>query len=147
MDDCVRFVELIQQSEDAITPSYFNDYATGADLYSTVDALIKSKSHIVIDTGISLRVPAGYDLQIRSRSGLAAKHGVIVLNSPGTIDCDYRDTIKIILANLGSQDYEVKKGHRIAQLVLTKFYRMNFVYSYNNSTPKPRMGGLGSTGQ
>lgn len=147
-------------------PSYYNDLCTGADIFAPEDVLLKKGSRVIINTGICISAPSGFDIQIRSRSGLAAKHGIMVLNSPGTIDTDYKDELMVILANFGDEDYQIKKGYRIAQMVLVPFYRMHFIKkpfqdkpkppskpkpkAFNpNQKPKPkvRTGGLGSTGK
>jgi len=104
--------------EDAIIPRYQTKGSVGLDLHSIEEAVILPGSSALIGTGLRINLPEGIEGQVRSRSGLAAKNSVFVLNSPGTIDSDYRGEIKIILFNLGKEAFYVKTGDRIAQLVL-----------------------------
>jgi dUTP pyrophosphatase len=104
--------------EDAIIPRYQTKGSVGLDLHSIEEAVILPGSSALIGTGLRINLPEGFEGQVRSRSGLAAKNSVFVLNSPGTIDSDYRGEIKIILFNLGKEAFYVKTGDRIAQLVL-----------------------------
>jgi dUTP pyrophosphatase len=104
--------------EDAIIPRYQTKGSVGLDLHSIEEAVILPGSSALIGTGLRINLPEGTEGQVRSRSGLAAKNSVFVLNSPGTIDSDYRGEIKIILFNLGKEAFYVKKEDRIAQLVL-----------------------------
>lgn len=104
--------------EDAIIPRYQTKGSVGLDLHSIEEAVILPGSSALIGTGLRINLPEGVEGQVRSRSGLAAKNSVFVLNSPGTIDSDYRGEIKIILFNLGKEAFYVKTGDRIAQLVL-----------------------------
>ena len=103
-------------------------------------------SRALIPTGLYVAIPEGYEIQVRSRSGLAAKNSVFVLNSPGTIDSDYRGEIKIILANLGDSDFSVSTGDRIAQMVLNKVEKIKFVVADDLDDTDRSSGGLGSTG-
>lgn len=102
--------------------------------------------HAIIPTGLYVEIPEGMEIQVRSRSGLAAKHGVCVLNSPGTIDSDYRDEICIILANLGDQAFEINPGDRIAQGVLAKYEKAEFTVVEELEQSNNRGGGFGHTG-
>lgn len=113
-------------SPEAKIPTYATDGASGADLYSVVDRVIPSGAFDLIPTGIAVAIPAGFEAQIRPRSGFALKYGITLLNTPGTIDSDYRGEVKIIVINLGEKEFAIKKGMRIAQMVFTKVERVNF---------------------
>lgn len=132
-------------SEDAKIPEYQTSGAAGFDLHSSEDITILAGQTVAVNTGIALELPEGYELQIRSRSGLSLKHNVFVLNSPGTIDSDYRGEIKVILANAGS-NFTIKKGDRIAQGVISEYTKVNF-NQVNTLTASVRAEkGFGSTG-
>ena len=100
----------------------------------------------MVPTGLYVEIPAGYEIQVRPRSGLAAKKGVTVLNAPGTIDADYRGEIRVILVNLGGEDFVIEKGERIAQLVLARHERIDWEESGSLSESERGAGGFGSTG-
>lgn len=129
-------------------PTYQTLEAAGADIEAELDSdiVIRPFQRVVIPTGIYLEIPIGYEAQVRPRSGLAAKHGVTVLNTPGTIDSDYRGEIKIILINLSDDDYIVKNGDRIAQLVIAPVIQGDFVKDKNLNGSHRGSGGFGSTG-
>lgn len=132
----------IRRTSNAIIPQYQTALASGMDLYSIETISIPAGSRAMISTGLSIKLPADMEAQIRSRSGLAAKHGVFVLNSPGTVDADYTGELKIILQNSGDQVFHVNSGDRIAQLVLSKIYRAE---QYVKNVIR-NDGGFGSTG-
>ncbi len=129
-------------------PEYKSDGASGADIHAFLDSpvVIPAGKSALIPTGIFLEIPDGFEVQIRPRSGLAAKNGVTVLNSPGTIDSDYRGEIKVILANFGGTDFTVTDGDRIAQAVLAPVVHARFVLSDGLSCTERGTGGFGSTG-
>ena len=127
-------------------PEYQNKGDAGMDIRSNEDVTIRSFSWSVIATGLYIIIPVGYEGQMRSRSGLAAKKGIQVLNSPGTIDSGYRDELKVILMNHGQWAYEVKKGDRIAQLVISPMTQAQLKEIYEMESDDDRGGGLGSTG-
>jgi len=127
-------------------PEYQNKGDAGMDIRSNEDITIRSFSWSVIATGLYIIIPVGYEGQMRSRSGLAAKKGIQVLNSPGTIDSGYRDELKVILMNHGQWAYEVKKGDRIAQLVISPMTQAQLKEIYEMESDDDRGGGLGSTG-
>ena len=108
--------------------------------------VIKPFKRAVIPTGLSFSIPKGYEVQIRPRSGLAAKNGITVLNTPGTIDSDYRGEIKVILINLGDEDFTVNNGDRIAQMVVQKVKQASFEVVDNLDETERGSGGFGSTG-
>ena len=132
----------------AIIPQYQSEGASGADICALLDEQITLKpgDTALIPTGISLEIPEGYEAQIRPRSGLAINHGITLLNAPGTIDSDYRGEIKIIITNLGKNDFTISSGMRIAQMVLNKIYRCNFITSEKLSRTGRNDGGFGHSG-
>lgn len=132
--------------EKAILPTYATTGSSGMDLYSVSNYIIAQNEIKIIDCGIALEIPSGFEGQIRSRSGMAAKNGVIVLNSPGTIDSDYRGEIKIILKNLGHEDFSITCGMRVAQLVILKYEKMQITQMELLEDTKRGDGGFGSTG-
>jgi len=133
----------------AVIPEYKTEGAAGADVCAFLESsiTIKVTERKLIPTGIRVEIPAGYEIQVRPRSGLALKYGVTVLNAPGTIDSDYRGEIGVVLVNLGSENFTVNNGDRIAQLVCAKFERARFVRSLGLSGTDRGDGGYGSTGQ
>ena len=134
--------------EGAIIPEYKTVGAAGADVYAFLEnpILIKSGKWAVIPTGVFYEIPEGYEIQVRPRSGLAAKNGVTVLNTPGTIDSDYRGELQIILINLGDKDFEIKNGDRIAQIIVAPVTQGNFVQVELLSVTERGEKGFGSTG-
>jgi dUTP pyrophosphatase len=109
--------------------------------------IIKKGEIIMVPTNLSVEIPLGYEIQVRPRSGLAVKHGIGILNSPGTVDSDYRGEIKIILFNFGNEDFTIQKGERIAQLIITKVFRANLVEGNSLNESKRGIGGFGHTGK
>lgn len=135
-------------SKGAVIPEYKTVGAAGADLYALVDSpitLAPGKTAMV-PTGLFFEIPEGYEIQIRPRSGLAAKNGVTVLNTPGTIDSDYRGEIKIILINLGDKDFVINSGDRVAQMVIAPVIQASFSIVDELSDTTRGSGGFGSTG-
>ncbi len=141
-------IEKIEGCEDLPIPLSASKYSSGVDLFSAEEHEISMKPNEIklISTGIKIDIPDGYEGQVRPRSGLAVKHGITVLNSPGTIDSDYRGIVKVILINLGGKEFSIQRGDRIAQLVIQKIYFPNFkvVQSLNNT--KRGEGGFGHSG-
>ncbi len=130
-------------------PAYATAHSAGMDLMAAItnDLIIKKGETKLIPTGIAIALPEGYEAQVRPRSGLALKHGITVLNSPGTIDADYRGEISVILINLGDQDFVVTSGMRIAQMVVASYVQAElFVQNEDLSTTARNQGGFGSTG-
>lgn len=130
----------------AVIPQYQTEGASGFDLHSTIDKIIKAKEWASIEIGLAFEIPTGYEMQIRPRSGLALKYGISVLNSPGTIDSDYRGEIKVVLINHSNEDFEVKIGDRIAQAVFAKTFRLDFLKVQDLSKTSRDQKGFGSTG-
>lgn len=135
-------------SKGAVIPEYKTSGAAGADLCALLDAplTIPAGSYAMVPTGLFFEIPEGYEVQVRPRSGLAAKYGVTVLNTPGTIDSDYRGEIKIILINLGGSDFTINSGDRIAQMVIAPVTQASFSLTQSLSETERGTGGFGSTG-
>ena len=129
-------------------PRYMTGDASGMDLCAAIQKKMDLKpfERMLIPTGIKVEIPRGYELQVRPRSGLAWKHGVGILNSPGTIDSDYRGEIKVILVNLSGDSFVIKPGERIAQMVLSKVERAQFKVVRRVKSTRRGSGGFGHTG-
>ena len=129
-------------------PSYATALSSGADLYADIDEdiVLKTGQRALIPTGVAIALPDGFEAQVRSRSGLAYKNGVFTLNSPGTIDADYRGEIKIILCNAGENDFIITKGMRVAQLVIAPVVQAAWLEKDSLDTTDRGEGGFGSTG-
>jgi dUTP diphosphatase len=145
----VRILRL-PHAADLPLPAYQSAHAAGLDLYAAVPAghphVVGPGARATIPTGIAIALPAGTEAQVRPRSGLAARHGVTILNAPGTIDADYRGEIQVIIANFGNTDFAIERGTRIAQLVIAPVLRANLrlVAALDDTARGP--GGFGSTG-
>ncbi|AHN34526.1 dUTP diphosphatase [Helicobacter pylori] len=131
---------------NALIPKYQTEGSSGFDLHAVEEVTIKSHSVGLVKIGIYLSLEVGYELQVRTRSGLALNHQVMVLNSPGTVDNDYRGEIKVILANLSDKDFKVQVGDRIAQGVVQKTYKAEFIECERLDETSRGSGGFGSTG-
>jgi dUTP pyrophosphatase len=132
----------------AKAPEYATLFSSGADLCACLDQdiVIPIGSYAKVPTGLTIALPLGYEAQVRPRSGLAAKFGITVLNSPGTIDADYRGEIQVLLINHGKQDFTIHHGDRIAQLVIERYAQVSFVCKESLDTTERGQGGFGSTG-
>ena len=141
-------VTRLAHGSDLDLPAYATDAAAGLDLLAAVpaDTVIRPGARALIPTGIAIALPSSHEAQVRPRSGLALKHGVTVLNSPGTIDADYRGEIGVILANLGTEDFTVTRGMRIAQLVIAPVTRIAWREAAALPASGRGGGGFGSTG-
>ena len=128
-------------------PSYATEHAAGMDVVAAESLSLAPGERRAVATGFAIAIPHGYEVQVRPRSGLALKNGLSVLNSPGTIDSDYRGEVKVILANLGGEPYEVVRGERIAQLVPAPVLRANFREIESLDQTHRGDGGFGSTGR
>ncbi len=142
-------VKRLPHGQDLPMPAYQTEQAAGMDLYAAVDAPVPLKpgEHTLVPTGLAIALPDGYEAQVRPRSGLAAKHGVTVLNTPGTIDADYRGEVKVILINLGPDTFEIQRGERVAQMVIAPVTRADMVDVDDLSDTARGAGGFGSTGK
>ncbi len=129
-------------------PKYATEHSAGVDLEAAVDAptTLKPGERQLIPTGLAIALPPGYEAQIRPRSGLALKNGVTVLNSPGTVDADYRGEIKVILANLGNEAFTVERGMRVAQMVVARHEHVAWQVVDQLDETARGAGGFGSTG-
>jgi dUTP pyrophosphatase len=139
-------VKILKLSDEAKFNGYQREGDSGVDLSSIEDKIVKSKSRCLVKTGIAIEIPLGYEAQVRPRSGLALKNGITVLNTPGTIDSGYRGEIGVIVFNSSEEDFIVKKGDRIAQLVVCPIINANFIFVEELSKTKRSDGGFGSTG-
>lgn len=141
-------VKRLAHGEGLPLPSYETAHAAGMDLPAAVesDMVLKPGERALVPTGLSIALPDGYEAQIRPRSGLAARSGVTVLNSPGTVDADYRGEVKVILANLGAEPFTVTRGMRIAQMVVAPVARASLVAVDVLPDSARGEGGFGSTG-
>ena len=140
-------VKIINKSKHSL-PKYQTDLSAGMDLIANLNQPITLKplERALIPTGLFIALPAGYEAQIRPRSGLAFKHGITVLNSPGTIDADYRGEIKVLLINLSNTDFTINDGERIAQMVITSYATVQWQLVEELDTTSRGDGGFGSTG-
>ncbi len=140
-------VRLINRSKNQL-PAYETEASAGVDLRADIEQsiILKPLERVVVKTGLFIELPIGYEAQVRPRSGLAAKHGITVLNSPGTIDADYRGEIGVILVNLSNVDFEIQSGDRIAQMVIAKHERVSFNQASELTDTARGTGGFGSTG-
>lgn len=141
-------IKIINRSKNPI-PQYQTEHSAGVDLSANIehDIEIKPLERKLIGTGIFIEIPQGYEAQIRPRSGLAAINGITVINTPGTIDADYRGEIKVCLVNLSADSYILKNGDRIAQMIFAKYEKANFIISDNLTETKRGDGGYGHTGK
>jgi dUTP pyrophosphatase len=128
-------------------PTYATNGAAGLDVVAAEDVTLAPGQRHAVATGFAVAIPEGFEVQVRPRSGLALKHGITCLNTPGTIDHDYRGEVKVILANLGSEPFEVRRGERIAQLVPAPVTKADFVEVEALTETVRGAGGFGSTGR
>lgn len=142
-------VKRLPHGTDLPLPSYQTEDAAGMDLYAAIETPITlgPQDKTMVATGLAIALPAGYEAQVRPRSGLAAKHGVTVLNSPGTIDADYRGEVKVILINHGRDPFVIKRGERIAQMLVAPVTRAAFEEVEDLPETGRGEGGFGSTGR
>ena len=140
-------VKVINKSGNAL-PYYASEAAAGMDVRAEIPQAIKigPLERVIVPTGLFLEIPVGYEVQVRPRSGLAAKHGITVLNSPGTIDADYRGELKVILVNLSNEAFSIEPGERIAQIVLARHEVIEWEQTDELSESERGAGGFGSTG-
>ncbi len=145
----IKVKRISSEFEDIELPHYTTQGSAGMDIRAAVkDEIILQAGQIdLIPTNLIVEIPEGYEIQVRPRSGLSIKHGIGILNSPGTIDSDYRGEVKIIMMNFSKEDFVIKRGERIAQLVLSKVYRAKFEENDNLLKTKRGEGGFGHTGR
>lgn len=145
----VKIKRLSDEFNDIPLPSYSTTGSSGVDIRAAVkeDVIIPNGELRLIPTNLSVEIPEGFEIQVRPRSGLAANHGISILNSPGTIDSDYRGEIKIIVMNLGREEFKISRGDRIAQMVVSKVYKAEFLLSEDLEESIRGNGGFGHTGR
>lgn len=141
-------LQLLPHAEGLNLPQYATALSAGVDLEAAVDApmTLKPGERALVPTGLAMALPAGFEAQIRPRSGLAFKNGVTVLNSPGTIDADYRGEVKVLLVNLGQSDFVIERGMRIAQMIIAPFTQVSWSVVDTLDDTARGAGGFGSTG-
>ena len=147
MTDIRIRLKRLPHGEGLPLPSYASTGAAGLDVVSAEDVVLEPGARHAVATGFAIAIPAGYEVQVRPRSGLALKNGITCLNTPGTIDSDYRGEVKIILANLGEEAFHVVRGERIAQLVPATVTRAEFAEEASLEETERGSGGFGSTGR
>lgn len=130
-------------------PAYQTEHAAGADVHAALEGpvMLQTGKHALVPTGFCYEIPPGYEMQVRPRSGLAFKHGVTVLNAPGTIDADYRGELKVLLINHGPEPFEIQRGERIAQIIIAPVSSATFTEVNELSDTTRGAGGFGSTGK
>ena len=140
-------VKVINKSSNPL-PTYSTEYSSGLDLRANLDndLVIKPLQRVLVPTGLFIELTEGYEAQIRPRSGLAIKYGITVLNTPGTIDTDYRGEIKIILINLSNEDFTIHHGDKVAQMVIAKFEKADLMIVDSLSETVRSDGGFGHSG-
>lgn len=139
-------IQRLPNGADLALPTYSTDGAAGLDVVAAEDVTLAPGARWPVSTGFAMAIPQGFEVQVRPRSGLALKHGITCLNTPGTIDCDYRGEVKVILANLGHEPFEVRRGDRIAQLVPAPVQRAVLLEVDHLGETRRGAGGFGSTG-
>ena len=149
MNKIILKVQRVREGVDLSLPSYMTERSAGMDLYADVekDIVINSMERALIPTGIAIALPECFEAQIRPRSGLSINHGITLVNSPGTIDADYRGEIKVILINLGDSPFVIKRGDRIAQMVVHQLTRVDWEETSDLGETKRGPGGFGHTGK
>lgn len=141
-------IKIWDHAKDLPLPAYATEQSAGMDVIAAIDEpiVLNTGDYAMVPTGISIALPAGYECQVRPRSGLSAKNGVTVLNSPGTVDADYRGEIKAILINHGKAPFTIERGMRIAQLVIAKYEHISWDVCDELDETTRGAGGFGSTG-
>lgn len=144
----IVFVYILPEGEGLPMPAYMSEQAAGADLRAAIedDVVIAPGGRALVSAGFAIALPEGYEAQIRPRSGLALRYGVTLLNSPGTVDADYRGPVSVILANFGDQPFVVRRGDRIAQIVIAPVARATFQVTAELPDSERAAAGFGSTG-
>jgi len=145
----IKFKRLSEEFKNIPLPSYSTSGSAGMDICAAIKEPVNLKPMEVemITTNLSVEIPEGFEIQVRPRSGLAAKHGIGILNSPGTIDSDYRGEVKIIFINFGKKEFIIQPGERIAQLILSKVYKARLEETEELKNSKRGEGGFGHTGK
>lgn len=149
MDKVFVSLKRTREGSDIPLPAYMTLHSAGMDLYAHIDETVDvaPMSRVLVPTGISIALPDGFEAQIRPRSGLAIKHGISLVNSPGTIDADYRGEIKVVLINLGDEPFRIERGERIAQMVVHRVTRVEWDEVETLDATARGEGGFGHTGR
>ncbi len=145
----IKFVKTDPEKDTDISlPEYMTKGAAGMDIRISIDTdvTLKQGAILLLPTGFRMAIPEGFEAQIRPRSGIAIKHGIGLINSPGTIDCDYRGEVKIAVMNMGPEDYTFKRGDRVAQMVITKVWQADIAIVEELDDTLRNSGGFGHTG-
>ena len=139
----------VVREEGVTLPKYETEGSAGLDVRANIKEpiVLKSLERVLIPTGLKVAIPEGYEIQVRPRSGLAIKHGITMLNSPGTVDSDYRGELKVIAVNLSNESYTIEPNERIAQLVLNKVEQIDFIEVADLNETERGEGGFGHTGK
>lgn len=139
----------VVREEGVTLPKYETEGSAGLDVRANIKEpiVLKSLERVLIPTGLKVAIPEGYEIQVRPRSGLAIKHGITMLNSPGTVDSDYRGELKVIAVNLSNESYTIEPNERIAQLVLNKVEQIDFIEVAELDETEREEGGFGHTGK
>lgn len=144
-------IQQLHHGEGLALPAYQSEHAAGLDLLAAIPEssplILSPGKRALVATGLSIALPPGYEAQIRPRSGLASKHGITVLNAPGTVDADYRGEIGVLLINHGDAPFAIRRGERIAQMVIASVAKAEVVPVVSLSATRRGSGGFGSTGQ
>lgn len=145
----IRIARVGSNNDDLPLPGYMTEHASGSDLFAAVEhvTVVYPGERKLIPTGISVSIPPGFEAQIRPRSGLALRHGVTLLNAPGTIDADYRGEIGLIVINHGDEPFTIERGERLAQMVICQVFRADFAEAKSLDTTTRNAGGFGHTGK
>jgi dUTP pyrophosphatase len=145
----IKIKRLNEHYSDIELPHYATEGSAGMDIRAALEEemVIQPRAVALVSTNLSVEIPQGYEIQVRPRSGLAVKHEIGILTSPGTIDSDYRGEIKIIMMNFGKEPFKILRGDRIAQLILSKVYHADFILSDDLEDSKRGAGGFGHTGE
>jgi dUTP pyrophosphatase len=146
LPDIAIAIQRLPHGEGLPLPAYATGGAAGMDVVAAEELVLAPGSRHAVATGFAMAIPQGFEVQVRPRSGLALKHGITCLNTPGTIDSDYRGEVKVILANLGSEPFPIRRGDRVAQLVPAPVQRAVFDEVTNLDETTRGAGGFGSTG-
>jgi dUTP pyrophosphatase len=135
--------------KDLPLPRYMSHGAAGMDLFAAVDGdlTVQPQEAVLVPTGLAVAIPEGFEGQVRARSGLAVAHGLAVINAPGTIDSDYRGEIKVALINLGKKPFTIRRGDRIAQMIINRVYRVQWDLKESLAATERNEGGFGHTGR
>jgi dUTP pyrophosphatase len=145
----IAITRLAPATHDVPLPSYATEGAAGMDVRAAVEheVIVRPKATVLVPTGFAMAIPPGFEAQIRPRSGLAIKHQIGILNSPGTIDADYRGEVRIILTNFGDTDFLIKRGDRIAQMVIAPYVKAEWEERESLDSTDRGAGGFGHTGR